>query len=244
MITDRVVVRDGALLKQLLNDPEFEDFRRQHPDFQRPTASQITAPHNSEELAKYESFIQQFKAIAARDQRLRTDDKARDIVALVHHLHKRNLGSSRKIDEGILGKDRSLPEDYVFYLVNAETACGTVGEASVALFRTAGYKVRLVLLAHRPNKIQADHVLAEYYSEQSGKWTMIDPLINYHGQQSVPTVLADADTSKILNGRHGIPQYGDGTTAVIDRRGPHRKLFYFTPSDEGRRIIESQLGQN
>ncbi len=72
---------------------------------------------------------------------------------------------------------------------------------------------------------------------------MVDPTIGYQGRESVLTVLGDAELSAELNRRHGAPHYRKQTTAVIDRRGPSRKIFYFTPSEDGRNITQAVLDQ-
>ena len=77
-----------------------------------------------------------------------------------------------------------------------------MSESAVALFRAAGFRARLVLPAHNPRRIQADHVMAEYYSESSGKFVMVDPTIGYRCGESV---LTDAELSAELNRRHGLP---------------------------------------
>ena len=67
VLTERIVVRDDALLSRLKTDPDYEDYRRRHPDLAAPPADRITAPHNGAELAEYGILINRFRTIAAGD---------------------------------------------------------------------------------------------------------------------------------------------------------------------------------
>ncbi|MBK18252.1 MAG: hypothetical protein CMM52_05380 [Rhodospirillaceae bacterium] len=244
LVSDRVVIEDQNEIKNLLENPDYEDYRRKHPNFEKALTDQITAPHTQKELKTYGEFIESFHKIAKRYNGELTDHKARDIVSLVYKFHKRNFHSKRKIDSGIVGRDKSLPEDYVFYVANAYTACGTASEATIALLRSAGFRARLVVLAHRPDRIQADHVLAEYFSHELKRWVMVDPIVNYLGQQSVLNILSDTKVSESLNQRHTDLHYKPKTTAIIDRRGLHRKIFYYSPSSVSRQTTRNTLAQN
>ncbi len=242
-ITKESVVVDGeALLAILLRDSAFEDFRRVHPDFSRPVTEQIDVPGSEDELKRYAGLLDEFRIIVSNDGGKRSDATASRIVSLVSRYHEARLGGNRKIDDGALGGDRERPENFVFYLANAETACGAVAESSIALFRAAGYRSRLVILAHKSRRIQADHVLAEYFSEEQGRWRMIDPTVNFIGAMSVLDVLKDEETANLLNERHGVPHYKPTTTAVIDRRGLNRTRFFYTPDENSRLELRLALG--
>lgn len=240
--TNRVVVDDDETLTKLLRDPAYEDFRRVHPDFGRPVTEQINVPGTDPELKRYAAFIRTFKEMIAEDGGKRSDATATRIVRLVSRSYRSRLGGPRKIDDNALGRIRIRPENYVFYLVNAETACGTVAESSVALFRAAGYRARLVTLAHKPSRIEANHVLAEFFSEEQKRWIMIDPTVDFIGVSSVLDVLKGGEMSRSLNKRHGALHYVPSTTAVIDRRGLNRSRFYYSPDRDSRAEIRISLG--
>lgn len=239
--TDRVIVSDDAMFKKLVADPSLEDYRRVHPDFSRSVSEQVEVPHTAAELSHYAGFLREFEAIVARDGGQRSDATAQRLVRLMYKYREQNNGNPRKIEEGALGGDSERPENFVFYLANAETACGTVAESAIALFRAAGYSARLIILAHEPGRIQADHVLAEYYSTESNRWHIIDPMVDYIGTRSVLEVLSDPQVSQDLNARHGVPHFRLTTTAVIDHRGLMRKLFYYSPNEAGRAATQAAV---
>ncbi len=239
----RELVGDDELLRRIVREEKYQDYRRRHPDFSIPVEEQITAPHSPADIASYQGFLGRFQSIIREHRNGRTDNKARAIIALVYEAYSRNKQSDREIDEGVLGGIKSGPEDYLFYLVNARTECGTVSEATVALMRDAGFKTRLVLLSQRPDPIEANHVFAEYFSEQQKRWVIVDPLVGFVGRDSAFELLNDRELSRMLNTRHKDDVYTSNSVIWFDRRGLFRKIFYYTPSEEARRTVGEAIAR-
>ena len=239
----RYLVRDGAyvghalvkrqrsvapVLGAVLADQDYSDFRRPAPDFSRPAAAQLRAPHSAAELARYARFLAQWrtdKAAAQGDIAV-----ARLVVARLGAAYRGNRASPRRIDDGILGSNTSRAEDYLFYAVNANTSCGTLGEAAVGLLRDAGLHARLVLMAVDDRHLQADHVSAEFYSRQQHRWMLADVMSGVVGESAF-AILADPSRWRRDDALLGGPYFSARSAIWFDQRGPVRTRFVMTGAD-------------
>ncbi len=239
---DRLVINDTALLEKVTSSPDYQDFRRRHPDFDQPFKNQLRSTTTPQELERYKLFLSQFQAIK-RDKSTNGElETVQRISQLVYRFFKKNSRNGRQIENSVLGKNRSYPEDYVYQLVNAQTACGTVGEATVALMRDSGFDARLVIISAKPNPLIASHITTEVYLPEARKWVMVDPMIDFVGSKSVFEILADAKIGAYITNKHGIPSLVDqDSVAWFDRRGPMRKVIYYTPSQKARIAVKKAL---
>jgi hypothetical protein len=244
-----VVVQDDSLFASLATDANYADHRRRMPDFSQPLEEQVSAPHTPAELAAYKSFLAAQKADVAAlapGNAPRPDALALRIIERINGAYVDNAENSRQIDDGYLGTRNSRPEDFVFYLVNAQTACGTVGEAAVALLRNAGFRARLTIASDSPDRIEANHVFAEFYSEEQHHWVMADPMINY-----VPKVggkylsafefLRSPEAMATANQLWHQTYYTRQSVMWFDRWGPIRRQYYFTADKDAAGRLKDTL---
>ena len=239
---DRIVIDGGPLLGQLISSPDFQDFRRRRPDFDAPLSRQLKSKTTPEEEDRYGAFLARFAAIKRDRSAVGDWQSIRRITRLVHEVYAENAVHGRVFDGAHLGQSKSHPEDYVYQLVNAKTACGTVGEATVALMRDAGYLARLVIVSERPDPVEANHVLSEVYAPDQRQWIMIDPMIDHTGVKSVFELFSDEALSSELSARHRTPElYDDDSIAWIDRRGFFRKILYYAPNEDVRSVARKSI---
>jgi len=257
----RRLVSNPALLSLITTDPDYQDFRRPKPDFSFPANLTLVSKIKDGELQAYYHLLKQFRKIkkSYEPSNLDTEDQlVNGIVSLANSYYLSNQLSDRIIDEGVLGKRKSTAEDYIFYLANAKSACGTVGEATVALLRDAGLNARLMYLSLKPGKLQANHIFPEYYSRKQKKWIMVDPLINFLPKSNGVRL----SSFELLNDKHAKIQanklwnntatiggektglYSNKSVIWFDRRGLVRQLFYYTPEKKNHEIVKQQLSQS
>lgn len=146
----------------------------------------------------------------------------------------------------VLGRIKTPGEDYVYGLVNATTACGTVGEATATLFRGLGYKSMLVIVSNVPPPLQANHILAEIFLAEAKQWVMIDSMINYVGTESVFQLLNKPQKAAEISARHAYDEtiYDARSVVWLDRRGLLRNIYYYTPLEKKLRRRERGNREN
>jgi hypothetical protein len=230
-ITKSVLISTESGKSVFISNPDFQDFSRRSPDFDKPLKDQINAPHTAAELQRYGWLVGRVR-----------DKSPGEVVRQVYAVHLALRHSGRKIDPGVIGGNRSAPEDYIFYVANAETACGTVSEAVIAILKAQGYKTRLVILAHDPAHLVANHVLLEYFDTAKKRWVMLDPTVGYVGTDSVLNALSNNDLSNRLNKSHGIAHYKRRSTILIDQRGGLRNRFYYSSHPRSLRTLFDKFG--
>jgi hypothetical protein len=244
-----VVVQDETLFQTLAGDARYQDYRRRNPDFSQPLEAQITAPHSAAEVTAYERFLAAHKAdikALAQPGKPLPDVLARKIIRRVHEAYAANQENPRQIDDGYLGTRNSRPEDFVFFLVNALTFCGTVGEATVALLRDAGFRARLAILSDSDRKLEVNHVFAEYYSDEKQHWVMVDPMVDFIPEiggkylsafEFLRTPEAVAAANKAWNEQN----YTSQSVMWFDRWGPIRYQYYYAADEAARGRLKEVL---
>lgn len=242
---DRILVKDETLLHSIIHEENFQDYRRRLPKFDIDPEKILRSKTRPEELQAYKAFLAKVAKIKKEDNERKSYQSAKKITSLVHEYYKRNLTSGRDIEANVLGKSKSHPEDYVYQLVNAKTACGTVGESVVAVMRELGFSARLVIASIRPHPIQVNHVLAEVFVPEKNQWIMIDPMIDYTGTRSVFELVQNSIGAKETSFRHiyGFSIYSPNTVLSFDKRGFNRKIFYFTSKKENFPIVQAGLSK-
>lgn len=242
---DRILVKDETLLQSIIHEESFQDYRRRLPNFNVDPKKILRSKTTPKELQAYKAFLAKVAKIKKEDNERKSYQSAEKITSLVHEYYKRNLTKGRDIEGNVLGKNKSHPEDYVYQLVNAKTYCGTVGESVVAVMRELGYSARLVILAIRPQTIQANHVFAEVFVPEKNQWIMIDPMIDYTGTQSAFELIQNPKSAKKTSDRHSYDStiYNSNTVIWFDRRGFNRKIFYFTSKKENFPIVQAGLSK-
>lgn len=242
---NRILVKDETLLQSIIREENFQDYRRRLPKFDIDPEKFLRSKTRPEELQAYKAFLGKVAKIKKEDNGRTSYQSAEKITSLVHGYFKRNLTRGRDIEGNVLGRNKSHPEDYVYQLVNAKTACGTVGEAVVAVMRELGFSARLVIASIRPHPIQANHVLAEVFVPEKNQWIMIDPMIDYTGTRSVFELVQNPKNAKETSVRHSYNSiiYSSNTVLWFDRRGLNRKIFYFTSKKENFPIVQAGLSK-
>lgn len=247
-----VVSKDDPIYRDLVFDSSYDDRRGHQPDFTLPFKRQVTVSASSEQRSAYLGFIDRYKAVLGRfraGSSPRPDATAFSIMNIVHEQYIRNGRNTVEPDEDTFENELSYrAEDFVFYLVNAKTACGTVGEATVALLRYAGYKARLLRIANSPTSLVANHVFPEFYSEKQRRWVMLDPMINAsprgaEGSLSAFELMDRPNEVRRINrlwgrvGEYDFTLYGPRKVVWYNIRGPVMRLYYYASDPETRRRI-------
>lgn len=237
----RIVVEAGdELFHRIASDPGFDDRRGHLPAFTRSPAAQLSLHPDAEGLARYTAALAAYEPLRMAGDR--SDVLAGRIGSLVHALFQGNTKSERAVDDAVFAVERHYrAEDFAYFLASARTACGTVGEATVTLLRGAGFRARLVRIADNPAAVAASHVLAEYYSGQSKRWRLIDPMIDAVGAGSLFETLGDARAAAALNERWGSEVYGPAKVGWFDRRGPVMDIYYHCPAAEAAQVLRRHL---
>jgi len=173
---------DSSELSKIVSETDYEDrhwFRLDLPG----AIDALKAIDNidGKVIGNLQSFSEEFQSIKQRfgDQGTSpSDDLAGAIVALVNRyyiLHKNSPGNYNTRE---LLNWPFHAENHLINVVSTGTACGTTGEATLALLRDAGFKTRLMGISDTPKRIVFNHVFLEYYSSKHQKWVMVDPMIN------------------------------------------------------------------
>lgn len=241
-----VLVKDDDFFRTLAEDAGYEDYRRSPPHFNRPLEQQVTAPHTPAEVEAYGAFLASYQDDIASTNGKRTDALAFKIVERVHKAYVQNTTNSRLIEDGYLGSRNSRAEEYVFFLVNAQTFCGTVGESAVALLRNAGFKARMVILSDQAERLEVNHVFAEFFSEESRHWIMIDPMVGFvpslNGRYlSAFEFLRTPEAVLAANLAWEEINYRTGAVMWFDRWGPIRYQYYYTADKAAREHLKQVL---
>jgi hypothetical protein len=243
MSKERLLIDDPAMLNAVVRSVDYEDYRRKYPDFKSAPDNVLNSKTTPQELVAYNDFLSNLSRIRANDAgRLRYQSVV-ELTHLVHRVFKKNQISGRKIEDGVLGRDRSRPEDYVYQLVNSKTACGTVGEATVALLRELGFKSRLVIASTTPAPIVASHILTEAYVPERNQWIMVDPMIDYTGTESVFELIGNADKARNVSNRHQYNGriYSLRSVVWFDRKSPLRKIYYYTSQQKNFALVSGEI---
>jgi hypothetical protein len=245
LLKQRQIIKSDTLLQSIVRSENFEDFRRKHPDFISTPETVLNSQTTPQGLADYKGFLSRLSSIKEEDGARYSYQSVVKLTHLVQQYYKKNLVAGQLIEGGVLGRIRSHPEDYVYQLVNAKTACGTVGEATVALLRELGYKARLIIVSAKPNPLTANHILAETYVPELGQWIMVDPMIDYAGKESIFELIGNSEKALEISNRHGYENniYSTRSVAWFDRRTPLRKIYYFTADQENHAAVASELAK-
>lgn len=245
LLKTRVLVKTPSLLHSIVHSEDFEDFRRRHPNFQAAPETILNSKTTRQELLAYNDFLSKVSDIKASDG---GQLSYRSVVELTHQIHrvfKKNLISGRNIEAGVLGRNASHPEDFVYQLINSRTACGTVGEATVALSRELGFKSRLAIVSTNPAPLAANHIVAEVYVPSRNRWILVDPMIDYTGAESVFELIGNEKKAQSVSMRHdsSARTYSAQSVVWIDRRSPLRKILYFTPLARNHAVVTVEIAK-
>ncbi len=231
-----VVSQTDALFGELAEKADYDDRRGHMPSFDLPVAEQVSLSPTAAGMGAYEDFLKQYSEIAgSQSTAYPADRQAFAIMALVNGYFRKNLSNDRQVSDDVFANEQDYrAEDFVYYLVNAQTACGSVGEATVALLRGAGFKARLLRFSRGWRKLTANHIFPEFYSAEQARWVMLDPMINaspkdMSGGLSAMEMMADPNARKYMNRiwDGGMEYTGDGIV-WFDRKGPLTDIFYFS----------------
>lgn len=252
----KIISKDEVLFRKLVYSSDYRDRRGHLPDFSLDFEDQVTAPATSAEKERYLEFVEKYFLIIAGSRGASEppqDDVAFSIMGLVNEYFMRNRSSKRgDVNQSVFLEESSYrAEDFVFYLVNATTYCGTVGEATVALLRYVGFKTRLMRISNSPAPV-ANHVFVEFYSDEQRRWVMLDPMINASPKAGgtnlrIFEILDRPDVTAELNRRWGAANlydftvYGPRKVVFYDIRGLVMRLFYYSPDVEIRRQLRQNL---
>lgn len=231
LVKKRTLIKTPSLYNSIIYSDSYEDNRRRHPRFKLAPESVLNSKTTPEELSSYKEFLLRLNDIKANDNAQLNYKSVVKVTNLVHDAYQKNLSSERPIEVDVLGRSKSHPEDYVYQLVNAKTACGTVGEATVALLRELGFKTRLIILSNKPQPLEANHILAEVYAPDLHQWIMVDPMINYTGKESVFELIRNSEKASLVNQQHAYEDTTYSNTSVVwfDQKSLFRKIYYYTP---------------
>lgn len=236
----------GAL--DIVTDERSQDYRREFPNFDDDIAGILVNDTSADETAAYRAFLDDMEKLKSEAPSLGATETARRAMLAIREKFVAKQGSPRKVTDGAIGGKKARPEGFVYYLVNAETACGTVSEATVAIFRQLGFKARQIIVSHQLSPMIASHVVAEYFDPDLSKWIMLDPMVGFIGTDadrpvSVFQAINSPAVSEFLNAAHGgpVPFYGDNSVAWYDRWGPVRQKVYYTRLEKNRDVVESQI---
>lgn len=244
-----------------INDPTFNkvrfsrelDDRRGHfPNFLLPHSKQLTVKTSERGLAAYGSFLERYHQITNSHEgpdAIKPDRLAFQIMELVNEYYEKNLKNYRRnnLHDAFLYEPDYRAEDFVYYLVNERTGCGEVGESTVALLRGAGFKARLLRFSIQPNPIMANHVLPEFYSEEHGRWIMLEPMINaspkgkagnISAMEMMATPSSIADMNRLWEGEL---KYSQNGVVWFNQRGPQTSFYYFSGSDQSSESLKRSL---
>tara|TARA_B100000686_G_C16680837_1_gene911853 strand:- start:303 stop:1142 length:840 start_codon:yes stop_codon:yes gene_type:complete len=243
-----VVSSDDPLFIRLVSDASFEDRRGNYPDFDQSLSRQLNLPSNRAERARYKQFIDRYRNISAKYND--RDLLARAINKLAfdqNEANKHGKPFDPTITDNLSEKDRRI-EDVILGFANYYSSCGTISETIVALLRGIGFRTRLVRVAHKPDKIVANHVFVEYYSNNFKKWVMLDPLENFAPREryiplSAFEFFSTRDREAILrdSGIKSYPYASETDILWFNRNGPIRDIFYYTWSRDVRRKLVASL---
>jgi len=267
--TSRTIRHDKIVLEpqtDLYNSVVF------NPDFEDPhwfsinlnsLKSKLQGKEKSIEIRNFVSFIDDYNTLLSKELKASSglsDSLAEGMMSLVNAQFRRNRDNKRQIssaDEGKIFADPQHHSEYfIWYLVNRKTACGTVGEATLALMRKAGFKTRLLGIANDPKSIVYNHVFLEYYSEEQDKWVMMDPMINAIPRSSdqslsVLEMLGDEKSRSRMNdmwwklgdyeGLFGPQVYRSDRVVFFNNAGPWKKTYYFTVDDKIRSTLKGLI---
>lgn len=254
-----VVSRDDPLFRKLVYDSDFRDRRGHMPDFALPFEKQVTVSATPTEKAEYLRFLEKyFRILKTKVDASGSpgDAMAFAIMGLSYEYFRRNRAdnAANKFDfEKVFAVEASYrAEDFVYYLVNAFTACGTVGEATVALLRYAGFRTRLIRISIKPDPPTASHVFLEFYSNDQQRWVMLDPMINTsprtaENSLSVFEILDRPEISSLMNKRwqvlheYNFPIYKSERVAWYVVRGPVSRIYYYSADPEVRGKLRKNL---
>ena len=91
-ITKSVVISTESDKSVFISNPDFQDFSRRSPDFDKPLKDQINAPHTAAELQRYGWLVGRVR-----------DKSPGEVVRQVYAVHLALRHSGRKIDPGVIG---------------------------------------------------------------------------------------------------------------------------------------------
>ncbi len=232
----RVVSQTDAVFDQIARNADFDDRRGHIPAFDLPLSEQVSLTPTATGLAAYKGFLERYSAIIdTAPGKYPSDQRAFDIMGLVNGYYRANLSNKRTVADSVFANEKDYrAEDFVYYLVNAQTACGTVGEATVALMRNAGFKARLLRFSRDWKPVTANHIFPEFYSAEQSRWVMLDPMINASpknasGGLSAMEMMADPTARETMNRIwNGGMKYTDDGIVWFDRKGPLTDIYYFS----------------
>lgn len=173
---------DSAELAHIISDIEYEDRHWYRLELDGAIRALTLRSDIDPSLIKsVREFVSDYRSIRDRHQGpqlSRSDGVVREIVGLVHRFYLRHKHKGENNNTRELLAWPFHAENHLINLATTTTACGTTGEATLALLRDAGFKTRLLGVSNSPQSIVYSHVFLEYYSWENNKWVMLDPMIN------------------------------------------------------------------
>ncbi len=254
-----VFSKSDKLFKKIIFDKNFDDRRGHNPNFGLQVRDQITVSATELEIEKYKKFLEKYFRIIGfpRKHRKNMSDKvAFAVMNLAHQYYstnKKNLNIKRRPRLGFGSEELNYrAEDHVFYVVNAQTACGDMGSALVALLRFAGFNVRLMRVSNEPHPIAASHVFLEFYSDEQRRWVMLDPQINFSpkddkGNLSAFEMVNKDEIAKLAidkwkeSGEYFGPVYDKNRVIWYSVGGPVMNIYYHAVDQKYREALKAHL---
>jgi hypothetical protein len=253
---------DSAELSDVTYDVEYEDRHWYRLDLDGAInalgAQRNIDPELTNNLRNIDAEFTFIKDRYSGPEKLRSDGLVREIVGLVNRFYIRHK------NRGGLNNTRKLlawpfhAENHLINLASTTTACGTTGEATLALLRDAGFKTRLMGVSHSPRSIVYSHVFLEYFSWEQQKWVMVDPMINEIAESagrllSTSEMLQNEQARKPFNKkwkRNG--EYSEITDkddfyksySIVffsNDFGPFKTIYYFSNDADVRRKIKQRV---
>lgn len=165
----------------LPNSPEFfsqiynknnENFSGRPFAYNLPNHQDIMVPSEQMGISSLHGLIKETKEFLY----MKKEPKPNRILEFFLSYHLQNAKSQKPSHELLaeIPSSEHTIETNLYFFANNASACGDASIAASTLMRTFGYKTRLVLVSNSLDKLDANHVFFEYFSETFQKWIMID----------------------------------------------------------------------